>query len=213
MNTFDIELDTEYVSWEESFQDILDKEETSTKNSKLSQMIDSPPLLDFLQHQKDQYNAAIADGRSVDNRWLALIQATNDVENTLADKNNSLIGAKCVALGQAIEALQYPSKRLIDGMMKSREEKYRKDDPLAKINADRAALKEIAQDQAKKAWDADTDKKLRTTTTCELIWPKLVDAAVQEQAMKSLPDNAKSIKDWIRPIAPDWVKQGGRPKK
>lgn len=72
--------------------------------------------------------------------------------------------------------------------------------------------KQTAQEQAKiiaKAlWNTDKDKKIRIKEMANIVYSELHDNGF----MRDLPNDAISLKEWIKDIAPPYATTGGRPK-
>ena len=81
-------------------------------------------------------------------------------------------------------------------------------------NAVYDTLKEIAQKWASYYWQADKERSIRTTRMAdEYITPILADAI----KLAGVPDDylpePNTIKEWIKPVAPEFAQKRGRPKK
>ena len=77
------------------------------------------------------------------------------------------------------------------------------------INKRKAEAKAWALDYACNAWAKDAAKKIRIGEMAESLWTAMVDAGLSD----ALPDKAAGLSDWVRAIAPDYAKRGGRPRK
>lgn len=210
----------EYEPWDEH----IDKLTNTNKNDlDLFNQISSdagrerlkrnPPLDAFLNHQKTQYVLATKNGMGNDARWKMLDATTIGVEKALIDGCTSEIVIRSIALGCAVEALHYPPYSMQFKMTKAFTSTIKSKLPL-KIKNDRLAmLKEYAQSLAEDRWSEDINKELRMMDMCHAIWPELVDAAEEFKIKDVLPDRPELLKNWIRPVAPDWAKKGGAPKK
>lgn len=66
-----------------------------------------------------------------------------------------------------------------------------------------------AKEIAKLKWKNDQSQKIKIGEMCEIIWASLIDEGCQDL----LPDNPSGLKPWLRPVAPDYAKKGGRPTK
>jgi len=210
----------EYVPWDEYIDKLTntDKNELNLfgqtlSNAERERLKRNPPLDDFLKHQKTQYVLATKNGMGNDARWKMLDATTIGVEKALTDGRSSEIAIRSIALGCAIEALQYPPYSMQFKMIKAFASTIKSKLPL-KIKNDRlAALKEHAQFLAKDRWSEDVNKELRMMDMCHAIWPELVDAVEEFKIKDALPDRPELLKNWIRPVAPDWAKKRGAPKK
>lgn len=65
-----------------------------------------------------------------------------------------------------------------------------------------------AEELATELWKADIDQKIRMQDMCSIIYSRLY-----ENYSKELPDQPKSLKMWIKNIAPKYASRGGAPSK
>jgi hypothetical protein len=74
-------------------------------------------------------------------------------------------------------------------------------------------LKEEAVEQALKLattnWKKDFDKAIRIGDMADLVYRKLADQGLG----MALPGTSDRLKEWIKPVAPDYARKGGRRKK
>jgi hypothetical protein len=77
------------------------------------------------------------------------------------------------------------------------------------VNARREDAKKWATNTARQLWEKDTNKSIRIAKMAGLLWPLFVDSGFVDVR----PDNGETIKDWIRPVAPEYATVGGRPRK
>lgn len=73
-------------------------------------------------------------------------------------------------------------------------------------NSEKAATIERARALAAELWQADTDQEYRL-----LEMANVIRDALEREGFEDLP-KAGSIKEWIRPVAPDYASNGGAPK-
>lgn len=66
----------------------------------------------------------------------------------------------------------------------------------------------IANAHAQHLWAKDYDKKIRIGEMCEHVWGYMITTAYRDQ----LPNDAKSLKDWLTDI-PEYASQAGRPSE
>lgn len=69
--------------------------------------------------------------------------------------------------------------------------------------------KERALIIAKDQWIADTTHKIRIGDMAERVYRALASEGFTD----SLPDTAERVKEWIKPVAPDYARKGGKPRK
>ncbi len=58
-------------------------------------------------------------------------------------------------------------------------------------------------------WKADAAKQIRLGDMAERVYRALVDEGFKE----ILPGTSDRLKEWIKPVAPDYARKGGRPRK
>jgi len=58
-------------------------------------------------------------------------------------------------------------------------------------------------------WKSDKSQVIRIGEMADKVYRKLA----KEGFLDSLPDNPESIKDWIKLVAPDYARKGGRKRK
>lgn len=75
------------------------------------------------------------------------------------------------------------------------------------VSPQKLLAKHMAKHIADKEWQADKQNKVKITEMAEIVYSKLYSLGFYDE----LPDQAKSIKSWIRELAPDYAREGGRP--
>lgn len=81
--------------------------------------------------------------------------------------------------------------------------------PLEKRNAATAAAVERARSIATELWISDTNQAIRLGEMGEKVYRALAGEGFAE----SLPGTAERVKEWIKPVAPDYARKGGRRRK
>jgi hypothetical protein len=81
--------------------------------------------------------------------------------------------------------------------------------PLIEQNTAKAAAVERAKAIAAELWQSDTAQEIRIGEMAERVYRALA----AEGFASSLPGTAERLKDWIKPIAPDYARKGGRRRK
>ncbi len=75
------------------------------------------------------------------------------------------------------------------------------------VSPHKLLAKHMAKHIADKEWQADKQNKIKITEMAEIIYSKLYSLGFHNE----LPDQAKNIKSWIKEVAPDYAREGGRP--
>jgi len=81
--------------------------------------------------------------------------------------------------------------------------------PLVKQNDAKAQLISRACAIAEKLWQEDHEKVIRISGMADQVYRALS----AEGYTDTLPGTADAIKIWIKPVAPDYARKGGRPSK
>lgn len=80
---------------------------------------------------------------------------------------------------------------------------------LIELNAEKGAARERAKAIASEAWQDDTAQTIRLGDMAERVYRALVEQGFT----KTLPGTVERIKEWIKPVAPDYARKGGRRRK
>tara|TARA_R110001599_G_scaffold203973_4_gene401212 strand:- start:1708 stop:2343 length:636 start_codon:yes stop_codon:yes gene_type:complete len=204
----------EYTSFSASKIDeiIGDQKVTEELYQKFRNAVGRPNLIEFCEYQRQQYIQALESG-AVDWRWDQFLEMTKGAEAALEDGDISLIATAFYELGKAAEKLRHPDHDEMAELYTAKVDKMRREYPIFKRNLEIDFLKKMSQSIAELAWRDDIDQAIRLSEACEMVWPQLVEMAVRRDMQDLLPDKASSLRDWLRPIAPDYARKGGRPKK
>ncbi|MBF4490585.1 hypothetical protein IOD06_11880 [Psychrobacter sp. N25K4-3-2] len=76
------------------------------------------------------------------------------------------------------------------------------------LSQGKALAQHIARHIAEKEWQADKGQEVRMSDMTNIVWAKLHKLGFSNE----LPDQARSLKPWIRDIAPDYASEAGRPQ-
>lgn len=80
--------------------------------------------------------------------------------------------------------------------------------PLANRNGRKEPAMARARELAQEMWAADLGQEIRSSTMADKVYRRLADEGMADL----LPDSAERIKVWIKPVAPDYARRGGRRK-
>ena len=204
-----------YQTWEAYiYQQICKGREHSKElGDKYLSLAGQPNLTEFLDHQFKQVVNAMEAGCSNDHRWGFLQSAAIAAKESLKENNVSLIALAFMRLGATINELTHPHPEVVSSAFLAELNQHKQTRSLFLRNAKIKFLKGAASQIAEDYWESDTRKEIRITSMCELIWPKIVELADDLTLVDLLPNDASKLKPWIRGIAPEWAKKGGRPKK
>jgi hypothetical protein len=81
--------------------------------------------------------------------------------------------------------------------------------PLAAQHAAKTSTIERARTIASKLWGDDTERKIRIGDMAESAYRTLAAEGYSE----TLPETVERVKEWIKPIAPEYARKGGRRRK
>lgn len=110
-------------------------------------------------------------------------------------------------LGASIE-LANRREVLVDGL-KQLGATQKRTEALHEINAGKNAAIKQAQKIAEDLWAADTDETIRIRDMADKVYKALLTRGMTDV----LPQESDTLKDWIRPVAPDYACKPGKPKK
>lgn len=81
--------------------------------------------------------------------------------------------------------------------------------PLAKKNKAKAAVAARACELAKQFWGEDEQQQIRISAMAARVYGTLHEEGFGE----ILPDYQDGVKDWIKIVAPEYARKGGKPRK
>lgn len=168
-----------------------------------------PDLVEFIRHHIEEVMNASNVGIS-DDRWGSLPDRLTAVLEALQTDGTAKIAKAFYELGRTAERLNHPPSEEQLELYKAKVDKQKRDRPIYMLNQKKKFIKQAAQNMAAVEWIKDKEQKIRLAAMCEIIYSKLVDS---KEFTEMLPDLPIGLKPWLRPIAPDWAKKGGRPKK
>ena len=109
------------------------------------------------------------------------------------------------------------AQRLVEeGEIKIRATEVRKADQIVGIserNAIVKSLQEEAKNIAKEFWAADKEKEIRITKMSEMVFDELSERNPKSEMPKHFPETSETVKEWIKLVAPEYARKGGRTKK
>lgn len=194
---------------------IGDQDLTEELWGKYLMAINDPDLNDYLRHQREQFIQAL-EAEAVDDRWQELWDFTNEAEAALEGGNPSSIARAFFKLGESTQRLQQLRPGEILELCSATLGKMQRERPLIERNSQIRFLKDYAKLIAGRLWSEDSEKQVRISDACAQVWPELVDVGLQhlgkELTEQLLPNDAGSLRPWLRPVAPEYAKKGGRPK-
>lgn len=149
---------------------------------------------------------------------LALITAQHliyvDALKISSDEVDQIIQTKDAQLQNEIlknEILLRDTARLSKIVLEAWKRKTRKKkmSGLNRHNESKSAAMARARVVAEELWRADTANEILIGAMADRVYRVLVDEGYEE----SLPSTAERLKHWIKPVAPEYARQGGRPRK
>ncbi len=81
--------------------------------------------------------------------------------------------------------------------------------PLARVNAAKAAARGRAKIIATNLWQADSSKQIRIGEMADRVYRALAD----EGFTGVLPETSERLKEWVKPVAPEYACRAGRSRK
>ena len=174
---------------------------------------DAHQIVENLQHQINQHQTSETDRPE----WEWLVRDLEDAKCSLARED---IHAACSAfyqVGIIAATFMYDNTEKQNILFELAMEALARRWPLDERNSYKKVVKEFAQQIAKRNWEAETDRNIRTGEMAQIVWAELVDekipADTRKKIMKALPNSADGLRKWLSPIAPKGAKKPGRPRK
>ena len=173
-----------------------------------------PDMQEFIGHQFAECKRA-AEAGAHDERWQALEDAAEAARAAL--EGDSQLSAPMawvslgeaierlawVSLGEAIERLSWPPDKVRVYELEHAELKRQM--PNRMKQAFIRTISEYAQSQ----WRRDVDQQIRLGDMCELVWSEIASTEYRDK----LPDQPQGLRPWLKPVAPEYAKKPGRPRK
>lgn len=132
---------------------------------------------------------------------MALIDSIAPLSETLSDDQLEQLKEVIICFFMFGSTLIVP--HIVD--KKKKEQVYERS--IGTINASKAAAKDRAKAIAAEVWQADTANEYRL-----LDMAKVVKNELEREAFNDLPE-LNRIKEWLKPVAPEYARKGGRPSK
>lgn len=165
-------------------------------------------LREFLDHQLSQCEAAEEEGDD-DPRWKSLHYCANKARGAVKVGDSAAIVMAFYALGKAVEAFDHPDKREYLEQIQTLYRKQLADEKRKFPTYRKQAAIEACRNIAARIWASDYTQEIRLADMCERIYKMMLDQGAGEY----LPGESQGLKQWIRPVAPDYARRPGRPKK
>ena len=171
-----------------------------------------PDLALFIDHHASEVEKA-KQSASWDIRWSELEAAVIRARKSLDGGSQSSIGASLYHLGFcAAEVSDLSHTDKLAGLH-ARLEKSEKERPLMLRNFRLQTLKAFAQDLAQTHWCEDAAHKIRLAEMCNNIYREVAEFADRMGCFELMPEGEVGLKPWLRPVAPDYARKGGPPRK
>lgn len=173
---------------------------------------ENPDIRDFLNHQIEQCRGAAEAGDS-DMRWFDMVDAIKKSELAIHNGDPSGIAVAFFDMGRIAERLKHPSDDEIYELYKARFEKMERELPIKRRNLKIEFLKGCVKIIAGRIWEKDVKQEVKLIDACHQVWPELIKVAQDYNVPGDYyPNDAAGLKPWLRPLAPEYARKGGRPK-
>lgn len=172
------------------------------------------PALEFINFHVDQLpnkeSLALDDASTY---WNDVSLSSNELFEAVSRKDHDKTVISAYLLGLAIGRLQnHIDGDVLKNCFQAAKEKDDREQPLRDKEIAYSAMKEITQVIAKREWEKDTSKEIRLGEMVQIVWPQLVDVVNGHKGEKYLSTRgAEGIRKWVKEVAPDYAKRGGRP--
>lgn len=175
-----------------------------------------PDLYNMAVHYLKQSQRAIRfeqqnEEAEPDPRWKELGNKAFEALAAISTEDVREIASAFYNLGQSAERLSHPSINEQEAYQAAYIEKLKSELPLKVFNERRNFLIKAIQKEALKKWATDSDNDFKLTEMCTLMLEKAKEIA--SQIGTEAPTKVSTLKPWLREIAPEHAKKGGRPRK
>lgn len=177
---------------------------------------ESPDPKEIIGHALCQLEKAHESGIAKDDahEWDALLKY---ISGAISALEHSDIVKACFyfyLLGAQGEHLAAPYGQEANKKSKYEYEGRKRLEPIERRNAQIHVTREVIQDLAARFWEDDQAQTIRVQEMANRIWSYLRESGILPSFAKELlPSSAEGLVSWVRPVAPDYAKKGGRPRK
>lgn len=207
--------DFKYQSYDSAKMDqiIGDRDLTEDLYLEYKKATENPDLADFLNHHRGEVEKAEYAG-ILDRRIGDLRNAINRAALALQNGDTASIASAFFSMGEKAEKLNHPPEDEMSELYRAQLEKMKSELPIKLRNSKIEFLKGCVEIIARRIWEKDTKQEIKLIDACHEVWPELVDVAEHYNVGWDLyPNEAAGLKPWLRPLAPEYAKRPGAPKK
>lgn len=148
--------------------------------------------------------------------WRYLADNLDKAEEALANGDIQHVALRFFWIGQIVAKLSLPTweewSHLIEKAMNASKSNRARMSGIAGIRETASDMKEEARQIAKELWAADTEKELFIGEVADLVINEL-HAKLDKETAKKIPKTNATMRKWIRPVAPGYATDPGRPVK
>ena len=149
-----------------------------------------------------------------DERWIRLSDALDAAGSVLKEPADTyMIASVFLTLGARSEEVMHPKYEDTIDAFKALHANTFRELPFQMHNLKKKVLKEIAQGMALYLWSDDLGQNIRLSDMCEKVYRMLAPLAQDKGVFELMPGEPEGLKPWLRPVAPDYAKRAGRPRK
>ena len=182
-------------------------------NNLLAEISKSVNALDLYLERVQPLHEAIGTidlSKDSDPNLINLLSETISFLNSEKLGNSKMLKA-FYDLGRAREALDHPTLDERLNLYKKTLSTIKRERPLMLKNSHAQHARDIAQIIAQKRWYDDTEQTIRIGAMCKIVHTEIITN--HKGFIEIIPEEPVDMKPWLRPIAPEWAKKGGRPRK
>jgi hypothetical protein len=198
-----------------SIEDALNLKERPKTAARMRQSAIVADVELYISHALLQTYKAI-QGQYFDIRYADLFNAADEAKQAFKSDNKNWLCIALFRLGEATARMQLPTEcellKTEHALLKNEYLEAQRTIGLQNYNAEKAQLKQIVQAFAEDFWQKDSHKELRVSDMTDEVYAKTHAVLGKNPIIEYLPEKG-AVKDWLREIAPDYAKKGGRPKK
>lgn len=173
--------------------------------------IENPKAMKILEHLLAEFGKSTKRG-DVRPEWDQLIEMIKLALDNISPLNFNAACWRFFQLGMLTQELTRETSNEMINLYQNTLSHRKSKLPLIIHNLKADYVKKLAQATARKKWKADKSKELRIIDMASIVWAELHDS-LDKDFVGALPDKQEGIKPWIRSVAPEYAKVGGRPKK
>jgi len=226
-----------YIDWDDHvYKKYWEKKDHSAENSRdfFFREVRDFSSQQVIEHLTEQYQKANSHIPTLENldafsegdyklryTWDEIKKCMDDLSESIKQGDVEKTFTSAFRLGMLEKELKYPESIHLK-VFHQQQIIEKKEESLKAYNSVKRLYKDVAQEFAKILWSKDKEQKIRIGEMCEILWSEIIDNPQLTEYVKDefdkrvvdfMPNDAQGLKPWIKDVAPDYAKLGGRPSK